>query len=180
VPIANLDKEISSKTITCISPGKTFNLSGVRASTIIIENPVLRDPFAHAMIDMDLDISNIFDVIAIETAYREGAEWLDQVMAYLEGNLNFLVSYLEERIQRIKLIPPQGTFLAWLDCQGLEMDAIELRRFMINKARVRFSDGVIVNPGARGFQRMNFACPRSVLNHVLENVEMAIDQTFGN
>jgi len=180
VPIANLDKEISSKTITCISPGKTFNLSGVRASTIIIENPVLRDPFAHAMIDMDLDISNIFDVIAIETAYRQGAEWLDQVMAYLEGNLSFLVSYLEERIQRIKLIPPQGTFLAWLDCQGLEMDAIALRRFMINKARVRFSDGVIVNPGARGFQRMNFACPRSVLNHVLENVETAIDQTFGN
>jgi len=175
VPIADLDKEISSKTITCISPGKTFNLSGVRASTLIIENPVLRDPFAHAMIDMDLDISNIFDVIAIETAYRQGSEWLDQVLAYLEGNLNLLVSTLEECIPRIKLIRPQGTFLAWLDCQGLEMDAIELRRFMIEKAKVRFSDGVIVNPGARGFQRMNFACPRSVLLRVLEKIEAAID-----
>ena len=175
IPIANLDEEISSKTITCISPGKTFNLSGVRASTLIIENPVLRNPFAHGMIDMDLDISNIFDVTAIETAYRQGTEWLDQVLAYLEGNLDFLVSYLEQRIQGIQLIRPQGTFLAWLDCQGLEMDVIALRRFMINKARVRFSDGVIVNPGARGFQRMNFACPRSVLNHVLKNIEMAID-----
>ncbi len=180
VPIANLDKKISKKTITCISPGKTFNLSGVRASTIIIENPVLRNPFTHAMIDMDLDISNIFDVIAIETAYRQGAEWLDQVLAYLEGNLDFLSSYLQERIQRIKLIRPQGTFLAWLDCQGMEMDAIALKRFMLKKARVRFSDGVIVNPGARGFQRMNFACSRTVLKLVLENIEMAIDQTFGN
>ncbi len=178
VPIADLDKEISSKTMTCISPGKTFNLSGIRASTIIIENPVLRDPFAHAMIDMDLDISNIFDVTAIETAYRQGAEWLDQILAYLEGNLVFLIAYLEKHIQRIKLSWPQGTFLAWLDCQGLEMDAIALRHFMVNKARVRFSDGVIVNPGARGFQRMNFACPRSVLSHVLNNIETAIGLTF--
>lgn len=175
IPIADLDEEIASKTITCISPGKTFNLSGVRASTLIIENPVLRNPFAHGMIDMDLDISNIFDVTAIETAYRRGTEWLDQVLAYLEGNLDFLDSYLKERIQQIKLVRPQGTFLAWLDCQGLEMDAIALRRFMINKARVRFSDGVIVNPGARGFQRMNFACPRSILHQVLKNIETAID-----
>ncbi len=179
VPIAKIDKTISAKTITCISPGKTFNLSGVRASTLIIENPALRDPFAHAMIDMDLDISNIFDVTAIETAYRQGGEWLDQVLRYLEGNLNLLVDFLEERLGWIQLIPPQGTFLAWLDCQGLGMDAIALKRFLLDKARVRFSDGVIVNPGTRGFQRMNFACPRSVLEHTLQNIETAIDQAIG-
>jgi len=176
VAFASISKEIAKRTITCISPGKTFNLSGLRASSIIISNPVLRNPFAHAMIDMDLDISNILDVVAIEAAYRCGEEWLIQLLEYLSGNLEYLIQFIETRIPQMTLIRPEGTFLAWLDCQKMGMDAVALREFMLDKVRVRFSDGVIVNPGGKGFQRMNFACTRSLLKTVLENIEIAVQR----
>jgi cystathionine beta-lyase len=176
IVFANISKEIAKKTITCISPGKTFNLSGLRASSIIISNSVLRNPFANAMIDMDLDISNILDVVAIEAAYRYGDEWLIQLLDYLAKNLDYLIRFIDSRIPQMTLIRPEGTFLAWLDCQKMGMDAIALRKFMLQKVKVRFSEGVIVNPGGKGFQRMNFACAHSLLKHVLENIENAIQQ----
>ena len=100
-----------------MAPSKTFNLAGLEVSTVIIPNKKLRDEFNGVRAGI-LPETNIFGYVALEAAYRYGDEWLQQVLDYLEANLIFLRSYLQDRIKRIRLIEPQGTYLMWLDCRG--------------------------------------------------------------
>jgi cysteine-S-conjugate beta-lyase len=172
-PFASLSKEFEQNSIVCMAPSKTFNLAGLGASSIIIPNKKLRAKFNEARAGM-VHQPNLFGLAAMEAAYRYGDEWLEQLLDYLQGNLDFMLDYFTKKIPKIKVVKPQGTYLVWLDCRALKLDDKALRDFMVKKARVGFDDGFMFGAGGSGFQRMNIACPRSILKEALQRIEKAV------
>jgi cystathionine beta-lyase len=172
-PFASISEEFAQNSIVCMAPSKTFNLPGLEASSIIIPDKKLRENFTDARAGMVPGL-NIFGLTAMEAAYRYGDDWLRQLLDYLQGNLAITVKWFKERIPRIKVIESQGTYLLWLDCRGLGLDDKELQRFMREEARVGFDDGYLFGEGGSGFQRMNIACPRSLLREALGRIEKAV------
>jgi cystathionine beta-lyase len=172
-PFASLSKEFEQNSIVCMAPSKTFNLAGLSASSIIIPNKKLRDKFNQARAGM-VHYPNLFGLAAMEAAYRYGDEWLEQLLDYLQGNLDFMLDYFANKIPKIKVIKPQGTYLVWLDCRALKLDDKDLRDLMVKKAKVGFDDGFMFGAGGSGFQRMNIACPRSILKDALQRIEKAV------
>lgn len=173
IPFAAISAEFEQHCLVCMAPSKTFNLAGLGASTIIIPNKKLRDRFCAAKTGF-MPGPNIFGLVALEAAYRHGDEWLEQLLEYLESNLEFLMKYFTEKIPAIKVIKPEGTYLVWLDCRKLGTDAERLKTFMIEKAKVGLEDGTIFGAGGAGFERMNIACPRATLQEALKRIEMAV------
>jgi cystathionine beta-lyase len=157
-----------------MAPSKTFNSAGLHASSIIIPNKKLRDRFTDQM-SGTVPGPNVFGLVAMEAAYRFGDEWLEQLLDYLEDNLKITIDYFTKRIPKIRIIKPQGTYLLWLDCRGLGMDNLTLRSFMREKAKVGFDDGFLFGTAGSGFQRMNIACPRAILNEALGRIEKAVN-----
>ncbi len=176
-PYASLGERFAQKTVVCTAPSKTFNLAGLHTSNIIVPNPDLRRRFQKTLNSCGMgEWANAFGVVACETAYREGEPWLDQVLAYIESNLDFVVETVNARIPGIRVIRPQGTYLAWLDCRGLGLDNMALKRLMMEKARVFFDEGFIFGPEGDGFERINLACPRTILRETLERIERAVGE----
>jgi cystathionine beta-lyase len=173
-PFASISDEFAPNSVVCMAPSKTFNLPGLEASSIIIPDKKLRDNFNDVKSNMVPGV-NIFGLTAMEAAYREGDAWLGQLLDYLQGNLEVTMTYFQERIPKIKVIRPQGTYLLWLDCRALELDDMTLRKFMREQARVGFDDGFVFGEGGSGFQRMNIACPRSLLREALGRIEEAVN-----
>lgn len=177
-PFASISKEFADQSITCTAPSKTFNLAGVQMANIIIPNKELRDPFTKIIDKLYLGLSNTFGVTASEYAYKYGEEWFGQFLDHLESNLAFLTEFLETNLKEIKVIPPEGTYLAWLDCRELGMDWEELEKFFREKAKVAFDEGYTFGLGGEGFTRVNMACPRSVLEEGLRRVEKAVKENL--
>jgi cystathionine beta-lyase len=171
IPFAAISEELEQNCIVCMAPSKTFNLAGLQASSIIIPNKRLRDSFNEAR--AGISGPNLFGLAAMETAYRYGDEWLEQLLDYLQENLEFTLEYFNQRIPRITVIKPQATYLLWLDCRALGLDDMALRSFMREKARVGLDDGFLFGAGGSGFQRMNIACPRGILEEALSRIEIA-------
>ncbi len=174
-PFASISERFEQNSIVCMSPSKTFNLAGLKVSSIIIPNEKLRHLFINTRTGI-LPEPNLFGYVALETAYRFGDEWLDQLLDYLQGNLDFLLKYFANRIPKIKVIKPQGTYLIWLDCRDLGMDDMTLRNFMRDKAKVGLDDGFLFGSGGSGFQRMNIACPRPILEEALIRIETMVNK----
>lgn len=174
-PFASISDEFEQNSIVCMSPSKTFNLAGLEVSSIIIPNKKLRHLFINTRTGI-LPEPNLFGYTALEAAYRFGDEWLDQLLDYLQGNLDFLLKYFANRIPKIKVIKPQGTYLIWLDCRDLGMDDMTLRNFMRDKAKVGLDDGFLFGSGGSGFQRMNIACPRPILEEALIRIETMVNK----
>ena len=174
-PFASISEEFEQNSIVCMSPSKTFNLAGLEVSSIIIPNKKLRHLFINTRTGI-LPEPNLFGYTALEAAYRFGDEWLDQLLDYLQGNLDFLLKYFANRIPKIKVIKPQGTYLIWLDCRDLGMDDMTLRNFMRDKAKVGFDDGFLFGSGGSGFQRMNIACPRPIIEEALIRIETMVNK----
>ncbi len=172
-PFASLSEKFAQNSITCMAPSKTFNLAGLRASNIIIPDQKLRSSFVAQMSGI-VPGPNIFGLVAMEAAYRYGDEWLAQLLDYLQANLDFVLDYFSRNIPEIKVIKPQGTYLVWLDCRGLGLDNAGLRKLMCEQARVGFDDGYIFGAAGSGFQRMNIACPRPLLEEALRRIELAV------
>ncbi len=124
---------------------------------------------------MDIHRNNAFSVTAMETAFREGEEWLDQLLPYLSENFDFVVNYCERHIPKIKTYAPDATYLMWLDCRELGLSNQELHDFMIQKARLGLNDGWAFGRSLNGFMRLNAACPRSVLERALHQLEAAVN-----
>jgi cystathionine beta-lyase len=172
-PFATLSEEFRQSCIVCMAPSKTFNLAGLQASSIIVPNQRLRASFNE--VRTGIPEPNIFGLTAMEAAYRHGDEWLEQLLDYLQGNLKFALDYFARRIPRITVIEPQAMYLLWLDCRALGLDDMRLRRFMRERARVGLDDGFLFGSGGSGFQRMNIACPRIVLEEALHRIELAVN-----
>ena len=175
-PVARLSEQIASKIITCVSATKTFNLAGLQASTTIFPNLEMKQKFDRFWMNMDIHRNNAFSSVAMEAAYNEGEEWLEQLLHYIAGNFDFIKEYCEANIPKIKPNLPDATYLVWLDCRELGMNNDELRSFMIEKAKIGLNEGYTFGRSLTGFMRLNAACPRSVLEKALRQLKEAVDQ----
>ena len=156
-----------------MSSSKTFNTAGLATSYLIISNLQNRRIYKEKLDDFHLNIGNIPGLIAQEAAYRSGAEWLDQLLDYLEGNIIFLEDYLHQNLPDIKVMKPEGTYLVWMDFRDTRIDLKKLKKFIIEEAGLGLSDGFLFGEEGSGFQRLNVACPRSVLKQGLEGLSRA-------
>lgn len=173
-PVAALSPEIAAYVITGISGTKTFNLAGLQASTVVFPDKRTKWVFDNFWRSMDIHRNNAFSLTAMETAFREGEEWLDQLLPYLSANFDYVVDYCEKHIPQIKTYAPDATYLMWLDCRGLGMDDEALRTFMIEKAGLGLNEGYYFGRSLSGFMRLNAACPRSVLERAMKQLEAAV------
>ena len=176
IPLASLSDELAQRTITCIAPSKTFNVAGLASSVIIIPNAKLKQKFETLLSSLHLNSGNLFGHTAMQAGYEDGAEWLDQLMDYLKGNVDFLHSYLKENIPTIKLIEPEATYLLWLDCRSLNIDTEKLNKLLIQKAGLALNKGTTFGNDGEGFLRINIGCPRSVLEKALEKIKLTVDE----
>lgn len=174
VPFASISKEASMNSLTFIAASKTFNLAGLASASIFTENDGLKRKFDEVVENIHIGNGNIFGNIATMTAYQKGDEWLNQLLNYIAGNLDFVTSYLETNIPQIKVIKPEGTYLVWLDFRQYNMNADELEKLLINEAAVGMNKGTMFGPGGEGFMRMNIACPRITLETALEQMKKAL------
>ena len=175
IPAAIVVPEAADKVITCISVTKTFNLAGLQASTTVFPNLEMKKKFDGYWGGMDIHRNNAFSSVAMEAALNEGEEWLEQLLAYISGNLDYICDYFEKKIPLIKANMPDATYLVWLDCRALHMDNEELKDFMIYKAGLGLNDGSSFTRTMNGFMRLNAACPRSVLEKALKQLEDAVN-----
>ncbi len=173
-PFASITEEFPQHSITCTAPSKTFNLAGLQTSNIIIPNDKLRTCFSKVLASNNVELTNCFGSVALTAAYDEGEEWLDQLLGYLQENVEFIDKFVQEKMPEIKFIRPQGTYLAWLDFRAITTDAKRLEKFMREKAKIALDEGYIFGEGGQGFERINFACPRSVLEQALNRIEQAL------
>lgn len=174
VPFSEADPELKKITLTCTAPSKTFNLAGMKTSNIIIENPELYQKFKKGISRSGLAGLNSFGAIATEAAYRWGDRWVDELVAYVEKNFQAADAFFKRRIPRLKLMPAQGLYLAWVDCRDLGADDKSLNQLFL-KCGVWPDKGVAFGTGGSGFMRFNFACPRQLLDEVLERIARGLD-----
>lgn len=179
-PFAAISEEFAQNSIICTSPSKTFNLAGMQTSNIIIPNEEIRVKYSEALETLNLGTISTFGLVATESAYRYGEEWLDKLLQYLQQNLDYLKDYIETNIKELKVIDPEGTYLVWIDCRGLGVDAKALEKLMQKEAKVALDEGYIFGIEGEGFTRINIACPRSILEEGLKRIDKAIEVFKGN
>lgn len=174
IPFASLGDGFARNSATCVAPSKTFNLAGLQFSTIIIPDGTARQRFANIMVSLGIKRSNLMGIAAAEAAYRDGEPWLEALLDYLGGNLALVRNFVKERLEGVRLIEPEGTYLAWLDFSGLGLSQEELEKLMLEKAKVWLDEGYIFGSGGPGFERIVLACPRSILREALERIATAL------
>ena len=170
---ASIEPEFEKISVICTAPSKTFNLAGLQVSNIFIADEGLRKKFIRAVDQAGYSQVNLMGLVACQAAYEEGAEWLLQLKEYLLGNLSFVREYLKENLPEVKLIEPEGTYLIWLDFEALGLERKELEA-LIDKAGLWLDSGDIFGAAGRGFERINVACPRSVLTEALERLARVV------
>ncbi len=172
IPIASLDPAVADRTITLMAPSKTFNVPGLGCAFAIISNAALRETWISQSQGL-LPHVNIMGLTAALAAYREGDEWLQQVLVYLRSNRDFLLQYVTENLPGISMKNVEATYLAWLDCResGIRGNPFD---FFLRQARVALNDGTEYGGGGEGFVRLNFACPRRRLREALDRMADAL------
>ena len=173
--LVNLKKEYEEITITCTAPSKTFNIAGLQVSNIFIPDNQLRHRFKKQIAASGYSQLNAAGLVACEAAYRYGEEWYNGVKAYIRENISFTKKFLEERIPKVKMLEPEGTYLVWVDFRALGLSNRELEDLIIHKAGLWLDSGAIFGAAGEGFQRINVACPRVTLQTALEKIETAVN-----
>lgn len=175
IVLASLSERYADITITCTAPSKTFNLAGLQVSNIFISNGDLRRKYKKAVAAVGYSQVNVIGLVACEAAYKEGSEWLKQLKEYLQGNLAFVREYLKVNIPQVELVEPEGTYLIWLDFRKLNLTKEQLEDLIINGAKLWLDSGAIFGNDGKGYQRINIACPRVILQQALTQLKEAID-----
>lgn len=174
IVFANLRKEFEDLSITCTSPAKTFNLSGLQVSNILIPSEKLRARFQKQIAAAGYSQLNTMGLTACEAAYCYGDDWYDAMMEYVSGNIRFMKSYLERELPQLTMTEPEGTYLVWVDFRRLGMSEPELERLIVKKANLWLDSGTIFGKASEGFERFNAACPRVILEKALEQLKRAV------
>jgi len=172
IPIASLSPEIADRTITLVAPSKTFNIPGLGCSFAIIRNPELRKRMEKAAAGIIPHV-NIMGYVAAVAAYLEGNEWLEQLLVYLTANRDFMVDFVAEHLPGVRTTVPESTYLAWLDCREANIEGNPYE-FFLKKAKVALNDGARFGAEGEGFVRLNYGCPRSILQQALEQMQAAL------
>lgn len=169
-----VDKRFEENTIVCTAPNKTFNIAGLKTGNMIIANKELRHKYNEACDAQFISGPTIFGAIAQESAYKKGELWYREMLKYLEDNMDYAVKYFQEKIPEIKTYKPEGTYLLWLDCRDLKVKSEDLNQFFIEKCKVLLNEGHSFSKSYNGYQRMNIATSRQVLEQALKRIEEGI------
>ncbi len=173
IPFASLSEEAAAITVTCTSPSKTFNLAGLQISNIFIRNTQLRRRFKEELSRTGYDEPNTLGLTGAKAAYEHGAEWLAQLLTYIEENHARTKSFLAAHLPKVQIIEPEGTYLLWLDFRAYGLSDEALNEKIIREAHLWLDDGPIFGAGGSGFQRINIACPWATLETGLQNLAKA-------
>lgn len=179
IPVASVSEEAAAITVTCIAPSKTFNIAGLSTSSVIISDEKLRKRFSDMVEGIHIGNGNIFGNEASVAAYTHGDDWLDELLEYIAGNIEFTINYLNDRVPLIKPVTPEATYMIWLDCTEMGMSGSELAHFFTYEARVGLNEGSTFGDGGEGFMRMNLACSRSLVEEALGRIEAAVKKVWG-
>ncbi|SMQ23708.1 cystathione beta-lyase [Pseudomonas helmanticensis] len=171
IPTASLSAEIAQRTITLMSASKAYNIAGLKTSFMIIQDAALRERVNHARCGM-VDSVNPLGMEATRVAYSEGAPWLAELKTYLQGNRDWLVEAVRSRLPGVTINVPQGTYLAWLDCSALEL--ANPQQFFLEQGKIGLSAGLDFGDQHQQFVRLNFGCPRSLLEEGISRMERAL------
>lgn len=173
ISLASLSEEIAMNTVTFSSASKTFNMAGLASAYAIIPNPQVRQKFLDKTVGYMLTDGNIFAFQTTVVAYEQGEEWLNQLLAYVQGNIDFLTQYIDQYLPKVKYLVPQASYLVFLDFRALGLSQKELVSFCTNKAHLALVDGSVFGEEGKGFMRINLASPRSVIEKALEQLKEA-------
>lgn len=176
IPFASVSDKAAACSITFGAPSKTFNIAGIVCSYAIVPDDDLRSRFYGWVGANELGSAPMFSPIATIAAFRKGEQWRQQMIEYLEENIEFVESFCKERIPQVKPLRPQASFLVWLDCRGLGLDHDSLISLFIDKAGLALNDGEMFNPGGEGFMRLNIGTPRKIVEEALLRLEKAINE----
>lgn len=172
LPLATLADDVDI--VTALAPSKTFNIPGMGLSALVVSNPTRCRAIQQVFDGWHVSAGNPFSICAFEAAYRHGEAWLDALRAYLAESLQWAGAFIEAKLAPIEMIRPEGTYLLWLDCRGLQMDDADLHRFFIDQATVGMSPGSLFGVNGRGFMRLNIGTPKSRLNQALTQIAQAL------
>lgn len=172
---AGLKEEYGEIAVTCTAPSKTFNLAGLQLSNIFISDPKMRERFVRQMNITGYDEVNVMGLVACEAAYKDGGEWYEAMHRYVGNNLEFIREYVEKNIPGVAMAEHEGTYLAWLDFRKLGLSVEELEDMIVHKARLWLDGGTMFGNGGEGFQRVNAACPRKILEEAMDRMKRAVD-----
>jgi cystathionine beta-lyase len=175
-PVAALSPDIADITVTLNAPSKTFNVAGLGTAYAIVPNDSLRRRLQSDLRRYDLTMGNLFGIEALMTAYEGGEAWLEELLIYLQGNIDFVTDFLRERVPAIRPVAAEATYLMWLDCRGLGMDDEALEKFFVQKAKLGLNTGVSFGKEGSGFMRLNVACPRNTLEEAMKRLQNACER----
>ena len=173
-PYLTLSESASQHAAACLSPAKTFNISGMVDAITIIPNETHRNRFHEFAHRHQINKNNVFASIATEAAYNYGGDWLDALLVYLQGNVDLIREFLEANPIKVSLIEPEGTFLVWLDFRELGLDAKALEKFLAGEAQLALAPGYWFGREGAGFARMTIGCPRTTVQRALDNLAEAV------
>lgn len=175
IPFASVSEDAALCSISFMAPSKTFNIAGIVSSYCIIKNAELRDKFFNYLGACELEDPTIFALEATRAAYSEqGLAWREEMLAYVEGNIDFVCEWFAGNLPEIHPVRPQASFLVWLDCRKLGLEQKDLVNLFVNKAGLALNDGAMFGPGGEGYMRLNIACPRSLLATALSQLKAAL------
>lgn len=175
IPFASVSEDAALCSISFMAPSKTFNIAGIVSSYCIIKNAELRDKFFNYLGACELEDPTIFALEATRAAYSEqGLAWREEMLAYVEGNIDFVCEWFAGNLPEIHPVRPQASFLVWLDCRKLGLEQKDLVDLFVNKAGLALNDGAMFGPGGEGYMRLNIACPRSLLATALSQLKSAM------
>lgn len=177
IPIASISEEAAQRTITFMSPTKTFNLAGLQASFIVTLNEKMKRALDTELGQRGFNMLNTMGVIALEAAYKHGASWLEELMDVIERNKQYVVDELETGTNgKVRVVDSEATYLLWLDCHNLQLDDSSLQSFFIEKAKVGLNAGVSYGKDGKQFMRMNIACPQQTVEDGVQRIIRAVQQ----
>ncbi|MDO5074937.1 MAG: PatB family C-S lyase [Bacteroidales bacterium] len=172
-PFASVSEEAAQCSITFGAPSKTFNMAGIVSSWAIVPNDALRREFYHWLTVNELNEPSLFVPIATIAAYRQGEAWRQQMLRYVEGNIDYVIDFCAQHLPKIRVQRPQASFLLWLDCRALGLDAQGLDQLFVQEARLALNNGAMFGTGGEGFMRLNVGTQRANLKQALEQLSAA-------
>ena len=172
-PFALVSEKARMNSVTFMSPSKAFNMPGLTASHALVFNSKLRRKFHAFLESCEFDLGHVFAFLAVEAAYSNGTEWLDQCLAYIQGNIDYVDAFTREHTPKIKVIRPQASFLVWLDCREMGLSQEALVDFFVDKAHLALNDGTAFGQEGTGFMRLNVATSRTVLEQAMKQLAEA-------
>ncbi len=170
----DLKEEYQEIAMVATSPSKTFNIAGLQVSNIFIPNPELKKKLLQEIYACGYVQLNVMGLIAAKAAYEHGNEWYRAMYEYVRENIAYTKRFIEEKIPDVRLVDHQGTYLVWLDFRSLKLSEQELEELIVKRAKLWLDGGTMFGSAGKGFQRINVACPRKVLEEALTRLELAM------